>query len=344
MEDLVIPSVERPAAPAAATGPSTPVQESTPVPAQPKPAEPPKPAEAPKPLEQPPAPANTPAEDPFGSAPAAKPPAPEEDPFGSAPAAKPAAVEEDPFGSAPAEKPAAAEEDPFGSAPAAKPADVEALQRVLEYALKEGVGSLVCLGDIVGYGPFPNECAELVRQHCSIVIKGNHDAGAVGTISSGEFNKEGRAAIEWTRAQLTLENREFLRNLPLFVTSVDVTFVHASPKDPERWEYVSTWQHSAGAFDHFGTTFCCIGHTHIPGIVSPDGKVNGYQKGKRHIINCGSVGQPRDGDPRASFVLLDTDKDIASIIRVPYDIDVTAQAILSANLPEFLAKRLSFGI
>jgi putative phosphoesterase len=222
--------------------------------------------------------------------------------------------------------------------------NLEALQHVLDRVHKEGAESLVCLGDIVGYGPFPNECVDLVRQSCSIVIRGNHDAGAVGTLSSTEFNKEGRLAIEWTRTHLIPENREFLKNLPVSVASDTVTFVHASPREPERWDYIATWKHFAEAFDHFNTTVCCIGHTHVPAIVSPDGKVNGYQKGKRHLINCGSVGQPRDGDPRASFALLDTELDVASIIRVPYNVEATAKAIIEAGLPEFLARRLSFGI
>lgn len=220
----------------------------------------------------------------------------------------------------------------------------EALQQVLDQIRDEGVDTVACLGDIVGYGPFPNECIELVRMYCSIVIRGNHDAGAAGTVSSGEFNKEGRVAIAWTRAQLSQKNRQWIQELDVSAVVEDVTFVHASPEDPGKWHYVSTWEQYERSFDHFPTRFCCIGHTHIPAIVSPDRSVRGYAPGQRHIINCGSVGQPRDGDPRASFALLDTGADTAAIIRVAYDIEKTADATRSAGLPEFLAKRLSFGI
>lgn len=223
-------------------------------------------------------------------------------------------------------------------------ANLESLQQVLQRIGTERVDTIACMGDIVGYGPNPNECIDLVRQHCSIIIRGNHDAGAVGTVSSGEFNKEGKIAIEWTRAQLTEENREFLKDLPMNAEADDVTFVHSSPEDPEKWHYVAAWQHFQRVFDHFATRFCCIGHTHIPAIVSPDHAVRGYVKGERHVINCGSVGQPRDSDPRASFAILNTHNDFAEIIRVPYDIRKTADAIREAGLPEFLGKRLTFGI
>ena len=222
--------------------------------------------------------------------------------------------------------------------------NIEALQQVLIQIRNEGVDSIACLGDIAGYGPFPNECIDLVRKECSTIIGGNHDAGAVGTLSSGEFNKEGKLAIEWTRTQLTLENRDWLMDLFVSTSVGDVTLVHASPEEPEKWHYVSTCQLYERSFKHFESRFCCIGHTHIPAIVSPDRSVRGYAKGQRLIIMCGSGGHPRDGDPRASFAILDTDNDSASIIRVPYDVAKTADAIRAAGLPEFLAKRLTFGI
>jgi len=222
--------------------------------------------------------------------------------------------------------------------------NLEALHRVIERAYKEGAEEIVCLGDIVGYGPFPNECITIVRQECDIVVRGNHDAGAVGVLSLEDFNTEGRAAIEWTRPRLTTTNKEFIKELPFTRAANDVTYVHASPRKPQNWEYVATWHDATKMFGHFATTFCCIGHTHIPAIIAADGTANGYQKGQRHLINVGSVGQPRDGNPRAAFALLDTDSLAVSIKRVEYDVASTASAIRKAGLPEFLARRLVHGI
>jgi putative phosphoesterase len=222
--------------------------------------------------------------------------------------------------------------------------NLEALTCVLKQVRKERADTLVCLGDIVGYGPFPNECIELVRKQCTIVVRGNHDTGAVYGALLEEFDADGRIAMEWTRSKLTPESGEYLRALPIIHNSNDVTYVHASPVNPEHWTYVFAWQDAAKAFLHFTTNTCCVGHTHIPAIVAANGMVNSYQEGERHLINVGSVGQPRDGDPRASFAPLDTKRHSASIIRVEYDIAATADAIRKAGLPEFLARRLAFGI
>jgi putative phosphoesterase len=222
--------------------------------------------------------------------------------------------------------------------------NLDALQRTLERVRQEGAQMIVCLGDIAGYGPFPNECIDLVRQECELTVVGNHDAGAVGNLTPLAFNTEGRAAVEWTRQQLTESNANFIKELPLARVSHDITFVHASPRRPQNWEYVATWREAAQMFNHFATGTCCLGHTHIPAIVCSDGVVNAFHPGQRHLINPGSVGQPRDGDPRASFALIDTDTASASIIRVKYDVASTADAIRKAGLPEFLARRLEYGI
>jgi diadenosine tetraphosphatase ApaH/serine/threonine PP2A family protein phosphatase len=222
--------------------------------------------------------------------------------------------------------------------------DVFALLEPLYVGFLVQADTLVCLGDIVGYGPFPNECIELVRTRCSIVVRGNHDTGAVYVVDLGKFDADGRTAIEWTRSKLTPQNRKYLQGLSLINNSNDVTYVHASPGNPEKWTYVSTWQHAARVFPHFMTKMCCLGHTQVPSIVAANGMVNIYQKGDRHLIHVGSVGQPRDGNPSASFALLDTVRKTASIIRVKYDVATTAGAIRKAGLPEFLARRLEFGI
>lgn len=223
--------------------------------------------------------------------------------------------------------------------------NLEALTAVLKRLRKEHADTIVCLGDIVGYGPFPNECIEIVHEQCDIVIRGNHDAGAEDGVPLETFDPDGRIAMEWTRKQLSEIHRKFLLELPLIDTnSHGITYVHASPADPERWARISTWHDAAEMFPHFTNNACCVGHTHIPAVVASNGMVNDYQRGERHVINAGSVGQPRDGDPRASFALLDTKHDAVSIIRVEYSVASTVSATRKAGLPEFLAKRLELGI
>lgn len=222
--------------------------------------------------------------------------------------------------------------------------NLNALERVIERIHTDRADGIVCLGDVVGYGPFPNECVDIVRDSCPIVVRGNHDAGAIGLIPSTEFNTEGRAAIEWTQLQITSRSREFLQKLPTTFVSNGVTYAHASPKEPGWWHYVATWEDALEVFEHFNTPFCCIGHTHIPAIVAENGMLNLYQNGQRHLINAGSVGQPRDGNPHASYASVDTDRGIVRIIRVAYDVGSTANAIRHAGLPEFLARRLEHGI
>jgi predicted phosphodiesterase len=222
--------------------------------------------------------------------------------------------------------------------------NLEALLRVLERAREEKVQAFVCLGDTVGYGPFPNECVEIVRKKCEFAICGNHDAGATATSPPLAFNEEGRAAIEWTRTQLSPENLAFLKELPLARVAYDITFVHASPHKPQSWEYIVTWRDARLMFDYFPTGMCAIGHTHIPAIVPAEGNMNSFIPGQRHLINPGSVGQPRDGIPAASFAIIDTDVPSVRIIRVKYDTSITANAIRKAGLPEFLARRLGMGI
>lgn len=222
--------------------------------------------------------------------------------------------------------------------------NLEALSRVLDRIDQLGVDRIVCLGDLVGYGPFPNECVELVRKRCGAVIKGNHDAGTIEDLPLTHFNNDGRSAIRWTQERISPENADFLRNLPLLQVLDGMTLTHATPVDPASWDYIFSPSDIRKCFKHFTTPLCCIGHTHIPLVAGEDGKVHAIQSGRRALINPGSVGQPRDGNPRASFGLFDDATQQFEIIRVTYEIDVTADAIRKAGLPEALAKRLSLGI
>lgn len=222
--------------------------------------------------------------------------------------------------------------------------NLEALRSILVAVDQLHPDVMYCLGDVVGYGPYPNECVDLVRDRCSVVVMGNHDSGVLGITPLRHFNQYGRAAVEWTMERITPENLTYLKQLPMAHIAGDITLAHASPLKPDEWNYVVAWPDVKKNFKAFKTTLCCIGHTHVPVIASEESGINVFRKDCRYLINVGSVGQPRDGNPRASFCFLDTKAWTCDILRVPYAIEKTAQAILDAGLPEFLARRLYQGI
>jgi diadenosine tetraphosphatase ApaH/serine/threonine PP2A family protein phosphatase len=222
--------------------------------------------------------------------------------------------------------------------------NLPALLRTFEEIDQLSVDRVFCLGDIVGYGPSPNECIALVQERCAAVVKGNHDGGVIGDVPLDHFNTYGQSAIRWTKKHITRKNAEYLSSLPLLRVEDDITLAHASPLHPEDWRYIFSWPDAERSFSAFSTHICFIGHTHIPVVVGEDGSVNMYRKGKRYLINVGSVGQARDGNPRATFGLLDTGNASFEIVRVTYDIEATASAILAARLPDYLAHRLFLGV
>lgn len=222
--------------------------------------------------------------------------------------------------------------------------NLPALQRTFEVIDQLSVDRIYCLGDIVGYGPAPNECVTLVRERCSAVVKGNHDCGAIGEVPIDHFNTHGQSAIRWTRKHLTRKNAEYLASLPLLHIDGECTLAHSSPLNPEDWRYIFSWPDAERSFSAFSTRVCFIGHTHIPVVVGEDGSVNMFRKGQRFLINVGSIGQARDGNPGATFGLLDTDKGSYEALRLTYDIEATASAILEARLPDYLAHRLFLGV
>jgi predicted phosphodiesterase len=235
--------------------------------------------------------------------------------------------------------------------------DIHSNLRALEAVLGSlgSVDAIWQLGDVVGYGPDPDAVASRLREVHAIGIRGNHDAAALGAVSTEDFNSAAQAAIEWTQVRMSGQTRTYLEALPerLLPPDLDYTLVHGSPRDPI-WEYlVSTWaaRASLAAFD---TRYCLVGHSHIPLVFRERrGRVDsvivpaeGYlQLGEdRLFLNPGSVGQPRDGDPRAAWLILDTDAAQASWHRVPYDVAGTQAAMLRAGLPSALAQRLSYGM
>lgn len=226
--------------------------------------------------------------------------------------------------------------------------DIHGNLPALESVLKEieglKVDAMYCLGDTVGYGPFPNECLDIVREKCRVVLKGNHDSGLIGETSLDDFNQHGVKAILWSQDQVRKENWEYIRTLPLFTVEDGVTLAHSSPRQPNAWNYILTLRAAQDNFASFSTDLCFIGHTHVPVIIGEDSSVNKFRREGRFIINVGSVGQPRDGNPQAAFGLYDSDLRNYSVIRVAYDIDRTAKAMQEAGLPEFLSRRLYQGV
>jgi putative phosphoesterase len=219
------------------------------------------------------------------------------------------------------------------------PALEEVIKRIDE--LKADV--VYCLGDTVGYGPFPNECVQIVQKRCKVTLKGNHDSGLTGETPLDDFNSYGLSAIQWTGTVITKPNLAFLKALPFTSKRDDLVLAHASPQNPESWTYVLTMRAARENFGVFKARLCFIGHTHVPVVIGEAGTVNQYTTGDRFIINVGSVGQPRDGNPQAAFGFYDSVTKEYRLERVPYDIQRTARAIREHGLPEFLAQRLFQG-
>ncbi len=230
--------------------------------------------------------------------------------------------------------------------------NLEALQAVLKETEAEGVDRLVCLGDVVGYGADPNACLLLLRERTDLFVAGNHDWGAVGLTDVSFFNPVAKTAIVWTARILTEGSRIFLRGLPLVRELNELTFIHASPRAPEEWNYIFSLAEAEKEFRAMTGDLAFLGHSHLPlvWVREPGGKVGVLEKqgvvlkqGRRYMVNVGSVGQPRDGNPLAAYGLYDDDVREFLLRRVPYDISRTQRKILQAGLPSSLAHRLAQG-
>ena len=215
-------------------------------------------------------------------------------------------------------------------------ANREALDAVLDSIEKSSIDSVICLGDIVGYGADPNYCVERVKSCTDAVVVGNHDHAAVGLTSIDYFNPYAKEAALWTMTKLTRQNSKYLKNLKFSFSKKNLLFVHSTPDRPEMWRYVFSLTEAQWQFDRFSEKICFIGHSHVPALYKKSGS-------DRRIINIGSVGQPRDRDPRAGYYIYDDEKDSGDWIRVTYDIDTAADKIRKAGLPDILAKRLYEG-
>lgn len=212
--------------------------------------------------------------------------------------------------------------------------NLHALQAVLDDIVFEGADRIVCLGDLIGYGAYPNEVVMLTSEHADFTIAGNHDHAAIGLTDVSFFNEFAYRAVIWTRNQLNSGTSEWLREQPLSKVENELQFVHASPQDPADWPYIFSSNQAQIALEYAEAPIVMIGHTHVPfDFVTENGR----------MINVGSVGQPRDGDPRAAYTLFDMETGQRTLKRVPYDIDSAMAAIRDAGLPSFLADRLQVG-
>jgi predicted phosphodiesterase len=230
--------------------------------------------------------------------------------------------------------------------------NIAALDAVIAAAEREeGVERVVCLGDIVGYGPAPMECVERLRERGAVSIKGNHDAGAVGQISLDEFNGYAADACRWNGEQLTNEAKDWLANLPEMLRDESFLLVHGSPKDP-LWDYLVSYGQAVDAWEHSDMSDILVGHTHMQFVCEagrgierpgPTGLTVPLTK-SRLVANPGSVGQPRDRDPRAAYALYDDDARILYLRRVWYDVAATQRAMAEVGLPDPLITRLSVGM
>lgn len=228
--------------------------------------------------------------------------------------------------------------------------NLEALEAVLEALESESIDVYLSTGDIVGYGADPEECVERIRALDPHIVAGNHDWAVAGILSLDFFNSYAREAIEWTRTRLPREDMEWLRSLQLVKKVGKMTLVHATLHSPENFDYLLTAYDAHLSLEVLETPVCFVGHSHVPVTFAQNGSVtfsfaseidlNGVH---RAIVNAGSVGQPRDGNPHASFGIYDTEKNVVHVRRVPYDVAGTTRKILAAGLPSVLAERLWVG-
>jgi predicted phosphodiesterase len=229
-------------------------------------------------------------------------------------------------------------------------ANLEAFEVVLADAKEQKVTHYCCVGDVVGYNANPKECLDIVRSMGMPVVKGNHDEYCSTDDDLEGFNPHAAEAVNWTRKQLTTEDRQWLRDLKYVRLVASFSMVHATLDVPQRWGYVFDKLAAAASFTYQNTSVCFFGHTHVPVAFIRDSQVRGgtYSKftvepGRKYFVNVGAVGQPRDGNPRAGYVVYDLDEQTIELRRLMYDIPKAQKKIMEAGLPQRLADRLALG-
>ena len=222
--------------------------------------------------------------------------------------------------------------------------NLEALTTVFTVIGGRQVDAIYCLGDIVGYGADAATCVNLVRERCVATVMGNHDEAVALERGLKVLPRDGRKAAAHNRAQLNDEQLAFLAQQPLMVEADGCTFVHATPANPAGWQRLGSYLVAQEQFEHFRTPVCFIGHSHVPAVMGNKLGAVRVRPGVRYLINVGSVGQPRDGDPRACVAFFDTETFDYELVRVPYDVAAAAAKITNSGLPRRLAKRLYKGM
>jgi len=229
--------------------------------------------------------------------------------------------------------------------------NLAALTATLDFLREKGVERFVCCGDVVGYGADPVACLETIRSLDCPVVMGNHDAAVAGKTEVESFNANARRAVEWTRDQLSGDWLQYLADLPMTAESGPFHLVHATLNCPSEWRYLMTTYEAKINLDMMTLPICLFGHSHVPMVFVRKGEEISFgaevsftlEDGAEYMVNVGSVGQPRDGDPRSAAALFDDESGKFELFRIPYDIDATRVKIVSAGLPPALASRLVNG-
>ena len=229
--------------------------------------------------------------------------------------------------------------------------NLQAFTAVMAQLGQENIDAFLCVGDVVGYGANPQECIELLLSLKAPGVAGNHDWGVVGKTDIAYFNPAAQKAVHWTREHILIQGADYLKELKLIYQNDDLELVHGLLPHPELFGYLTKIDQAIEMFPFLENTICFVGHTHVPKIFVQQGdKV--YESASleidienvhKYIINVGSAGQPRDGNPLAAYCVYDTERKTVSIKRVPYNIKEAQKRILAAGLPVFLANRLAWG-
>lgn len=231
-------------------------------------------------------------------------------------------------------------------------ANLEALTAILRDLEHQNVDQILCLGDVVGYGADPVACLKLVREHCTEVLMGNHEHAVLGLLSPANLNDIARSSLSWTADQLSDDDKSFISSMKTDLIIDQLHLVHASPYEPMKWHYVLSDKAVVKAIKHARTNLCLIGHTHLPVIYSlaEDGSVRkriGHDflpdPDHKYVVNTGSVGQPRDNDPRACYLVFDGEAYEINYRRVDYDITLAQSKMTKVEAPKLLIERIALG-
>jgi len=231
-------------------------------------------------------------------------------------------------------------------------ANLEALKACIIDFRSEKLDKVFFLGDAVGYGPYPDECVKLINDVATVKLMGNHDYAALGLMETDYFNQYAAESMGWTKSSISRKTTEIMADFQLLYELGDILLVHSSPREPENWHYILDMDDANESFDHFTQKICMLGHTHRPYVVYKEksGETilskeseETLTEDRRYLVNIGSVGQPRDGDPRSCYLIYDIEKGIVRHKRVAYNIKATQKDMAKIGLPDYLIERLAVG-